>query len=117
MPAWPWQAASGLLSSKEETDFGAVIQTILFLFVVVLYKMKIFAYFLIIKKINWSRSRDARIIFVSTSNFELSGTIIRVLDPRFQNGTHFWKAEGQLYKMDTKPENRLRHDPKKKKKN
>ena len=69
------------------------------------------ASYLIIKKINWSRSRDARIIFVSTSIFELSGTIIRVLDPRFQNGTHFWKAEGQLYKMDTKPENRLRHDP------
>ena len=44
-------------------------------------------------------------------NFELSGTIIRVLDPQFQNGTHFWKAEGQLYKMDTKPENRPRHDP------
>ena len=69
------------------------------------------ASYLIIKKINWSRSRDAELIFVSTSNFQLPGTIIRVLDPRFQNGTHFWKAEGQLYKMDTKPENRLRHDP------
>ena len=66
---------------------------------------------LIIKKINWSRSRDAELIFVSTSNFQLPGTIIRVLDPRFQNGTQFWKAEGQLYKMDTKPENRPRHDP------
>ena len=66
---------------------------------------------LIIKKINWSRSRDAELIFVSTSNFQLPGTIIRVLDPRFQNGTQFWKAEGQLYKLHTKPENRSRHDP------
>ena len=66
---------------------------------------------LITKKNNWSRSRDARIFFVSTSNFQLSGTIIRVLDPQFQNGTHFWKAEGQLYKIHAKPGNRLRHDP------
>ena len=66
---------------------------------------------LIIKKINWSRSRDAELIFVSTSNFQLPGTIIRVLDPRFQNGTQFWKAEGQLYKLHTKSENRPRHDP------
>ena len=45
------------------------------------------------------------------SKSDLPGTIIRVLDPRFQNGTHFWKAEGQLYKIHAKSENRLRHDP------
>ena len=77
----------------------------------IISKQGFLALYLIIKKINWSRSRDAELIFVSTSNFQLPGTIIRVLDPRFQNGTQFWKAEGKLYKMDTKPENRLRHDP------
>ena len=69
------------------------------------------AWYLITKNNNWSRSRDARIFFVSTSNFKFPGTIIRLPDPRFQNWTQFWKAEGQLYKIHTKPENRLRHDP------
>ena len=29
---------------------------------------------------------------------------MRLPDPRFQNGAHFWKTEGQLYKIYVKPE-------------
>ena len=39
-----------------------------------------------------------------TSNFELPGTIIRVLDPQFQNGAHFWNPLGLLYQEQSKNE-------------
>ena len=64
-----------------------------------------------IEIVDWSRSRDAEFVFVMTSNFELPGTINRVLDLGSENGTHFWNPQGQLYKIHPEPKNRPRHDP------